>query len=193
MTPSPAPIRSRRRILAPLATLLVAGAIAIGSGANFTSTSSNPANLYATGTLTQANSKADSAIFRLSNLKPGDTLDGEVTITNTGSLPATFTLSEVDPQNGFANPANLRMSITDTGSGATVFDGTFGTTGTKALGTFKAGEARTYRFRVLLATSAGNAEQARTATATYTWDAVQTEGEATAQPATTPAVDTHAG
>lgn len=187
------PFRSRRRVLAPLATLLVAGAIAIGSGANFTSTSTNPANLYATGTLTQANSKADSAIFRLSNLKPGDTLDGEVIITNTGSLPATFSLTEENPVNGFANPENLQMTITDTGAKTTVFQGTFGTAGTADLGTFTAGEARTYQFDVHLAASAGNAEQARTATATYTWDAVQTDGETTVQPADQPAIDTNAG
>jgi spore coat-associated protein N len=182
--------RSSRRILAPLATLLVAGAIAVGSGASFTSQSANPANVYASGTLTQSNSKAGAAIFNLSNLKPGDTLNGSVTLTNTGSLPATFTLSELDAVNGFVDDDNLQLTITNAGSGAEVFSGTFGTVGSKVLGTFAKNEARTYKFSVQLAATAGNAEQGKSATALYQWDAVQTDAITVDQPAGIPAVDT---
>jgi spore coat-associated protein N len=171
----------RRRILVPLATLLAAGALAIGSGASFTSQSTNPANLYATGTLTQSNSKAGTAIFNADNLKPGDTVNGEVTITNTGTLPATFTLTE-EADNGFEDPNNLELTITEVG-GAQIHTGTFGTAATQALGTFTAGEARTYRFSVTLAADAGNDEQGLTATGTYTWDAVQTDAVTINQPA----------
>ncbi|HEX2577628.1 MAG TPA: TasA family protein [Aquihabitans sp.] len=189
MSTTPAPRRSRR-ILAPLATLVVAGAIAVGSGASFTSASTNPANVYATGTLTQSNSKANAAIFNLTNMKPGDTLNGDVTITNTGTLPSVFSLAETGASNGFVTPANLKMTVTNTATGAEVFTGTFGTLGTKNLGTFAAGEARTYRFSVVLDINATNAEQGKTATATYEWNGAQTAATTTNQGAATPALDT---
>jgi spore coat-associated protein N len=176
------PIRSRKRILIPLAGLLVAAAITVGSGADFIANSVNTNNAYATGTLTQANSKADSAIFNLTNLKPGDTLNGRVTITNSGTLPAVLTLSE-SAVNGFATKSNLALTITGPG-GATVWAGTFGdltTAGPVALGTFAASEAREYTFSVTLAQSATNAEQGKTATATYTWDSTQTAATVTDQ------------
>jgi spore coat-associated protein N len=177
--------RRSRRVLAPLATLLAAGALVMGSGASFTSQSENPANVYATGSLTQDNSKANAAIFDVVNLKPGDTVAGEVTITNSGSLPAVFSLSET-ADNGFVTESNLQMRISEVGGGQ-VFAGTFGTAGVQPLGTFAAGEARTYRFSVVLDAGAGNAEQGRTATADYVWDAVQTDAVAVDQPAGEPA------
>jgi spore coat-associated protein N len=170
MTESPR--RRTRKLLLPLTTLAAAGALAIGSGANFTSTSNNPANAYATGTLTQSNSKDAKAIFDVGNLKPGDVVIGEVTITNTGSLPAVFSLTEVTPSNGFADPNLLTMEVTE---GSTViYSGTFGGLGTKPLGTFAANQAKTYKFTTTLSPTAGNAEQGKTASAGYTWDSVQT-------------------
>jgi spore coat-associated protein N len=177
--------RRSRRVLAPLATLLAAGALVIGSGASFTSQSENPANVYATGSLTQDNSKANAAIFDVVNLKPGDRVTGEVTITNSGSLPAVFTLSET-ADNGFVTESNLQMRISEVG-GDQVFAGTFGSAGVQPLGTFAAGEARTYRFSVVLDAGAGNVEQGRTATAGYVWDAVQTDAVTVDQPADEPA------
>ena len=172
--------RRTRRILVPLATLCAAGALMVGSGANFLSDSTNPANIYASGTLTQSNSKAGTAIFAVNNLKPGDTVNGEVTITNTGTLPAVFSVTET-ASNLFADPTNLQMVVTH---GATeIYRGTFGGLTTKNLGRFNAGEARTYRFSTTLKSSATNAEQGKTATATYVWNAVQTDNEVIEQPA----------
>jgi spore coat-associated protein N len=188
MQTTEAPRRSRR-ILAPLGTMLVAGAIAIGSGASFTSQSVNPDNAYTSGTLTQSNSKANAAIFNMSNLKPGDTVNGSVTIKNTGSLPAAFTLSELEADNGFVNDDNLKLTVTDS-DGETVFNDTFGTLGQEPLGTFAAAEAETFTFSVQLAESAGNLEQGKTATAIYQWDAVQTGAVTIDQPADEAAVDT---
>lgn len=162
---------SLRRLLLPMAGLLVATALAVGSGADFVSSSVNTSNAYTTGTLTQSNSKAGAAIFNLSNLKPGDTLDGTVTISNTGSLASTFTLNET-ATNGFTNKANLQLTITQQGVTAPIWSGTFGDLASLNLGTFAPGESRTFTFNTGLAQSAGNDEQGKTATATYTWDAV---------------------
>lgn len=169
---------SLRRLLLPMAGLLAAAALTVGSGADFVSSSVNTSNAYTTGTLAQSNSKANAAIFNLSNLKPGDTLDGTVTISNTGSLASTFTLKET-ATNGFTDKANLQLVITQQGVIEPIWSGTFGDLASVTLDSFAAGEARTFTFTTSLAQSAGNEEQGKTATATYTWDAVQTAGDVT--------------
>lgn len=163
--------RRSRKLLLPMATLLAAASIAIASGASFTSSSATAASTYAAGTLTQSNSKQAQAVFTGTNLKPGDTITGTVTIANTGSLPAVFTLNEVAPTNGFVVPARLQMTIAE--DGEQIFAGTFGTVSPIALGEFAPGEERTYTYSTTLAADAPNAEQGRSATASYRWDAVQ--------------------
>lgn len=167
-----------RKILVPLATLVAAGAVAVGSGATFTSQSSNTLSAVTSGTLTQSNSKADAAIFDLTNLKPGDTLNGSLTLTNTGSLPAAFSLTETSSSNAFTG-SYLTLAITNTTTGASVYSGTFGglADGVKNdLGDVAPGAANTYVFTVKLAQDAPNSEQGKTAAAAYQWDSVQLDG-----------------
>ena len=76
-------------MLISLATALVAGAIAIGSGATFSSQSTNSGNVYTAGTLTQSNN-VSGALVNLIDVKPGDQITKTVTIKNTGTLPARF-------------------------------------------------------------------------------------------------------
>lgn len=171
-------MKNNKKILVPLATLAAAGAIAIGSGATFTSESNNTISSVTSGSLTHTNSKADQAIFNLTNMKPGDTLNGTLTLTNTGTLPAAFSLTETSSSNAFSGD-NLALTITNTTTGATVYTGTFGglVDGSKTdLGTMQPGAAATYRFSVQLATATGNADQGKTASAAYTWDSVQLAG-----------------
>lgn len=173
----------RYRVLVPLAGLAAAAALAVGSGADFTSNSVNSANAFSTGSLTQANSKANAAVFTLDNMKPGDTLNGSVTITNTGSLGAGFKLTET-ASNGFTTRSNLQLTITESGANTPVWTGTFGeltAAGPLELGDWTPGQAKTFDFSVTLAQSADNSEQGKTATATYSWDAVQAAGTTTDQ------------
>jgi spore coat-associated protein N len=174
---------NRKKILVPLATLAAAGAVAIGSGATFDSTSANTISSVTSGTLLQSNSKNGAQIFGLTNMKPGDVVNGTVTITNSGSLPATFALTEVASNNAFTANASgvnyLSLSITDA-AGATVYNGDFGglADGVKnPLGDWTAGESRTYTFSVKLAQDAPNSQQNRTAGASYQWDAVQLDAQ----------------
>jgi spore coat-associated protein N len=172
-----------RKLLLPLATLVAAGAIAVGSGASFSSTTGNTISAVTSGTLTHSNSKADQAIFNLSNLKPGDTLNGSLTLTNTGSLAAAFSLTEVSSTNAFTG-SNLTLDIIDTTAGTTVYTGTFGglTDGAKTdLGTFPAGAAHVFKFVVKLGQDTTNADQAKTASAVYSWSSVQLNGDTTNQ------------
>ncbi|HYG92835.1 MAG TPA: TasA family protein [Nocardioides sp.] len=172
-----------KKILVPLATLAAAGAIAVGSGATFTSTTGNTISAVTAGSLSHSNSKADKAIFSLTNIKPGDTVNGTLTLTNTGSLPAKFSLTELSSVNEFAG-ANLSLTISDPAAGTTVYDGTFGglVDGAKSeLGTWQPNEAHTYRFSVRLAQSTPDTDQGKTASASFKWDSVQLDGTTTDQ------------
>ena len=169
---------SSRKVLVPLATLVAAGAVAVGSGATFTSDTANTISAVTSGTFKHSNSKDGQAVFNLTNMKPGDTLNGTVTLTNTGSLPGTFSLTEVSSANAFSGDL-LSLAIADD-KGNAVYNGTFGglQDGAKnTLGVYAAGEARTYTFTVKLAQTAGNDEQGKTASAVYAWNSVQLDGE----------------
>lgn len=171
-------MKNSRKILVPLATLAAAGAIAIGSGATFTSTTANTISSVTSGTLTHTNSKDNAAVFTLTNLKPGDTLTGSLTLKNTGSLPAAFSLTEKSSTNGFTG-SNLTLEIKNATTGGVVYTGTFGglEDGVKKdIGQIAPDASSKFDFTVKLAQGADNADQGKNATATYTWDSVQLEG-----------------
>lgn len=167
------------KILLPLATLAAAGAIAVGSGATFTSTTANTISSVTSGTLTQSNSKDGKAIFNLTDMKPGDVVNGSLTIKNTGSLPAGFSLTETASTNGFA-AENLTLEITNTTTGTKVWSGPFGTLadGTKTdLGEIAPAASTVFTFSAKLATATPNTDQGKTASAAFQWDSVQRNAE----------------
>lgn len=172
---SPAP-SSYRRLLLPLGTMLAAGAIIAGSGADFTSSTSSAANVVTAGAFTQTNTATDAAIFTLEGAKPGDTVTGTATVTNTGTLAGDFTLVEEGDTTTF--PAGtLNVAVTDTTdplAPAPVVSGDLGSLESTALATLEPGESRTYTFEVTFDAAAGDTAQGATANAVYTWDATQT-------------------
>jgi spore coat-associated protein N len=166
-----------RRVLAALATLLLAAAVAVGSGANFTASSANPSNTFSTGTLDITNTQSG-AIVSMSNMRPGDSQTGTVDITNSGSLSGTFTLAESNVT-GAALAGQLDLSITDCGdvasadcaTGTSLYSGKLDSLTSTALGTFAAGQGRRYEFTVTLPSSTGNAFQGTSASAQFDWSA----------------------
>ena len=163
-----------KKVLLPLATAALAGALAVGSGADFSSTSGNTASNVTAGTLTQSNSKDGKSILNLTNMKPGDSVYGQVTITNTGSLGSIFSVAETDTSTFTSGVLQEKIEdVTNASAPATVYSGDFGSAGTRALGAWKAGEARTYRLTVTLLQSATNTEQGKTASATFAWNGTQ--------------------
>ena len=81
---------------------------------------------------------------------------------------------------GFKTPIWTYKSIVDVTTGAPVYSGTFGglADGIKTpLGTWAAGTAHTFRFTVKLNPDTPNADQGKSATATYSWSSVQLDGE----------------
>jgi hypothetical protein len=170
----------------------VAVGVTAASGADFSATSANPANTFATGTLSISNSKPASAVLTASGMKPGDPAStGQVDITNAGSLSGAFTLTRGTPDDSdAANPlsAKLNVKVVDCGAFAgstaptcgdgddvTKYDGTLAAMGAgspiAALGTFAGGEKHRYEFGVTVDSSAGNAYQGDSSQVDFTWHA----------------------
>lgn len=177
-----------RIALGALLTLLLAAGAVVGSGADFTASSANPANTFASGTLSILNSNDGTAVLSATNLRPaGPAAVGTVDIENTGSLSGDFTLSRTAPVDSDAtNPlsAKLNLTVVDCGTfssgtpacgdGDDVVQysgGTLAQMGTTALGTYAAGEKHRYRFTVQLDGIAGNAYQGDSSTVEFDFDA----------------------
>lgn len=186
--------RPRRTLLA-LGTALAAVGVAVGSGADFTSRSANPANTFTAGTLSVDDSRDGAAILRPANMRPGGAPEtGTVDIENRGTITAAFSLGRDRLENtdtGEPNPApfaaKVNLTVTDCGhfegGGApacgdgddrSVYQGTLAAMDDDApLGDYSPGERHRYLFAASLDGSAGNAYQGDAASARFLWDAVQ--------------------
>jgi spore coat-associated protein N len=177
---------SPRKVLLAFGALLVVAAVAVGSGANFNSTSANPSNVFTAGTISSSNSKASAAILTASNIVPGNTATGSVTIKNTGSASGTFTLSPATPVDTPASPGlskKLTLTIVDAGdptcvsscpANVTLYSGTiFAEPATIALGTYAPNAQHSYVFTMTFPDSglngADNAYQGASTTVAYNW------------------------
>ena len=148
-------MRFRLNIVARLALLLVALATAGASGASFASSASNPGNAFAAAHVGQENSSAGQLILSASGMVPGQAVTRTITITNSGDVQSTSTLSEKVADS--PGPAGTRLSselqltvddVTDQAATNTIYHGALGALRSQTLGTFSAGSAHTYRFTV---------------------------------------------
>jgi spore coat-associated protein N len=175
---------SPRRVLIAAATALLALAVAVGSGANFNSTTANPSNVFTAGTLTSTNSKDGGFILTATGMRPGDSQAGTVDIKNTGSLSGTFTLAKSALTDAPASPAfssKLDLLVEDLGdctSGctatpSTVYTGKVGAMPSQSLA-FAAGAVHRYRFTVSFPNGgsggADNAYQGASTSVRYDWE-----------------------
>jgi len=172
---------SPQKMVGVLFALLLAAMMAVGSGANFNSTSANPGNVVTAGNLSHTNSKDAAAILNVTKLKPGESRSGTVDITNTGdidgvfSIARTITADSTAPANPFAS--KLRVKITDASDGYVVYDGVLGAMPASAAGTIAPGDTRTYDFSVTFPNTAGpnggdNVYKQASVTVDYAWEAV---------------------
>jgi hypothetical protein len=182
-------INRPKRTLIALTAMLVAVGVAVGSGANFTATSANPSNTFASGTLSIDNSNEGVAIFTPTNMRPGSpSHTGVVDIKNTGSLAGTFSLSRTNLTNSDAtNPlaGKINLVVKDCGTFASgtptcdagdpdVYTGTLAAMSSAvALGSYAASEKHRYEFTATLDSSADDNYQGDNASARFQWDAVQ--------------------
>jgi hypothetical protein len=180
--------------LGALLTLLLAAGAVVGSGADFTASSANPANTFAAGTLSIVNSKEGVAVLSASDLRPGGpSATGTVDIENDGSLSGAFTLSRTAPVDSDATyplSGKLNATVVDCGefAGATAptcgdgddvvkyTSGTIAQMGTGghaigALGTYDADEKHRYEFTVQLDGSAGDDYQGGSSSVEFDFNA----------------------
>jgi hypothetical protein len=176
-----------RKVLAALATILVAVGVTVASGATFTAQTANPSNTFTAGALTMSNDKAPGAILTASGMKPGDATTnatGTVVIKNTGNLTGAFKLTRsslTSSDTTYPMAAKLNTTITDCGADqncATTADNSNKYTGLLSamsapisLGNWAGAEQHTYKFVVSLDSSADNNYQGDNAVAGFTWDA----------------------
>ena len=166
-----------RKVLVPLATLLAAGAVAIGSGADWTSTSDSSITA-SSGNLAHVNSE-DDATLAVTNLKPGATETGSLTITDSGTLDSTLTAVPSLNTDGFVPGA---VTLTVKADGAQVYTGNFsGLTSTLNLGSLDAdtptADSITVEFTVSMAANATNANQNKNAGVDLQFVTTSTSGD----------------
>jgi hypothetical protein len=196
-------------VLAPIGIALIvlavcsAVALAVSGGLRFRSAAPAHARAAAvTGSLTQSNSRDGGAILGATGMRPGDVVGGDVTIANTGDLAGAFQLSqtpltETPGAGGGRLSSKLQLQVfdvTDPAAPQTMWAGDLGAFAGRDLGTFGAGQARTYRFVVTFPDSgsaADNAFAGSSSTVRFVWTAIADDPAAAAPtPSPTPAATT---
>lgn len=172
------------KVLVPLATMLAAGAVAIGSGASFSSESVHTATVTS-GILHHTNDH-DGVTLAIGKLQPGDSKTGSLIINNDGTLSSTLTLTPTNATDTF-KPHTLTLTITESVNGQAkatpVYSGDFsGLASGVALDTeaLNVGDTAVFTYTVTLAnnTADDNANQNQSAGARFTYATTQLDKNA---------------
>jgi len=173
----------RLQVLLTLAVLLLAVSVVIGSGANFTSTSANPGNVFTAGNLSHLNSKDGAYILRAYLMQPGNTVTGSVTLTNDGDIPGNFSFAKVMGTNVLGTSGGdfrTKLDLTIKEGLTTIWTGKIGDTIPAAnmdLGTWAPAATHTYDFTVTFpdggSGGADNAYKKASIAVEFDWTAVQ--------------------
>ena len=177
---------SPQKMVGVLFALLLAAAMAVGSGANFTSQSVNSGNLVAAGTLKAVG--PSTAILNITKIRPGESPTGEATISNTGNTRGAFTVTGsnlVDAAGPGGGVLSGKVTVTVeelSGPGGSVVNTAYtaaplsGFNSAVALGNINGGASKTYRFTVNFpagTAAVDNPFQGSQSTLDLTFDAVQ--------------------
>lgn len=180
------PQQAVRRLLFSFAALLLATAIATGSGANFNAVSANRGNVIRAGIVSFTTSATGSAALSVAALAPGRSETDSVDIVNTGDLTATFKLatsSLVDTPASPALSAKLDLLVKDLGDPAcasscpaavTLYSGKLGALSTVTMGDWAPASKHRISFTVSMpdaGSGAENAYQSASSAVDFTWTA----------------------
>ena len=145
----------RRRAFVRLALWVTAVVIltntVVFSGASFTSSSTNPGNVFNSGTLLLLNSGDGQLIVSAPALCPGQSEQATLTLTNAGTVSGDVGVESVGLSDVPATPAlseALTLTFTDVASGVDLWSGTMGALTTASLDTLGPGDSRQYRVTV---------------------------------------------
>lgn len=173
-----------QKLAATLAALAAVGALAVGGTyANFTATPTTIANNAVTAGTVSMSRSGTGAVLTAPALKIGGTASGAVTITNTGTLAARYTLTGELASGSSSTLASALVLDVYRGdaTGTRLYGGSLAGLSSVDLGTLAAagesGSAQTYTFVVSLPTTGSdagdNALQGLSAATNLTWTAVQ--------------------
>ena len=144
---------SPQKMVGVLFALLLAAMMAVGSGANFNSTTANVGNVVTAGDLEHTNT---GALANVSKIKPGETRAlGTVTLSNVGDIAGNVSRATAVTNDSTAGaPLNkpfadkLKIKLVDQGTGTTVYNDVISAMGTLSLGPLAASASRTYAVSV---------------------------------------------
>ena len=190
--------RTRRRVLFILGAALTVATIGVGAAslALFTSTANVPANTFTAGTVVISTNPV-TALVTIAAMAPGDAVTAPITVSNTGTLDLRYAISSV-ATNADAKGLKDQLVLTIKSGVATCTNAAYAATGTieytgdldsttgKLVGDAASGSDLGDRllaastnevlcFHVSLPLATGDAFQAATTTATFTFDAEQTK------------------
>lgn len=165
-----------------LAAMVLVGltATADKTSANFTATSTNPGNTFATATLSMSNDHATAGqLITISNLVPGDTATRSVVITNSGNAGFTYTAAISATANTLLwSDTTNGLQVTVTRGATTVYTGPLKNFSLAASGTIAAAGTDTLSYVFSLPSTAGNTFQTLSQDFTITYTATQLAGSA---------------
>ena len=152
---------SPQKMVGVLFALLLAAMMAVGSGANFNSTSANVGNIVTAGNLKHTNT---GALANISKIKPGETRTlGTVTLSNTGDISGNLNFSNaVTADSSAAAPLNkpfadkLKLKLVDQSNGSTAAEAVISSMGVVSLGPIASLASRTYIVSVEFPDGGGN-------------------------------------
>ena len=169
------------------AGMALAGMVLVGltatadkTSANFTATSANPSNTFASATLTMSNDKPNANdLINITNLVPGDTANRTVVITNSGNAPFTYSAAISATANTLLwSDATNGLQVTVKRGATTLYTGPIKNMTLAASGTIAALATDTLTYDFTFPSSAGNTFQSLTQDFTITYTATQLAGSA---------------
>jgi predicted ribosomally synthesized peptide with SipW-like signal peptide len=186
---------TRKTLLTLLLVGVVGATAGLGTFSAFSSTTDNTGNTFAAGSVVLSDNDAGSALYSVSNAKPGDSTASCILLTYSGTLDADVKLYTTSSVNAFASNVDLTVEK-GTGSGAfpactgfsaqsTVYSGTLAnfasTKNSYANGVLAfpgaqtkwgSGDTLVYRFTVTLNASTPDTAQGGTSGShSFTWEA----------------------
>lgn len=179
------------RVAAVLVGLAVAGLLVIdGSSAAFSDQTHNDKNSVATGTVELTDDDANTAMFDVSGLNGGQSVERCINVTYSGSLKSDVKLYGAVAGSGLAPGLTTKIEV-GTGAktgpnfgcagftgGSSLFNGTLAAFGSShggyanGLGGFtNASDPTTKSYKITMTVSNDNAYQGKSATVDFTWEA----------------------
>ena len=167
-------LRERRAtLLAAFVALLLATVNAVASA----SASVGPAPTLGSDSVQLSSSRSGSILPPLSNMKPGDRVSGDITMTNAGGTPGTLWLTAEGLKNTRGQGGGdlshvLRLTVTDPRDGSVAYDGPLAGLSHQDLGALGASQARAFRFTVTFPTAADSSLQGGRVAVDFEWTLV---------------------